>query len=209
MGWLILVGLVVVTGGLLWRFGRLPKGSLELVAAALLLGVAGYAWQGHPDAPGSPVAVKAQEGQGELMITAERRAMSGQFTRDGQLIDMSESFIRKGDTESAVGILNNAVRKYPDRVDLWVGLANALVEHGGGALNPAAQFAFQKAADLSPQHPGPPFFFGLALARSGQLDKAGVVWRELLARTPPKASWRADLEKRIAELDQAMASGGP
>ena len=60
---------------------------------------------------------------------------------------------------------------------------------------------------MSPEHPGPPFFFGLALARSGQFDKAGVVWRELLARTPANASWRPDLEKRLAQLDQAMAAG--
>lgn len=207
MGWLILFALLAVTAAVLWRFGRLPKGSLELVGAALLLGIAGYAWQGHPDAVGSPVKPQATAMQGELAVTAERRAMMGQFNGAAQWIDTSEALIRTGATDSAVAILRTATRKFPQNADLWVGLGNALVEHGGGQINPAAQFAFQKAADMSPEHPGPPFFFGLALARSGQFDKAGVVWRELLARTPANASWRPDLEKRLAQLDQAMAAG--
>ncbi|MGF7147378.1 tetratricopeptide (TPR) repeat protein [Sphingomonas zeicaulis] len=201
MGWVILLIFAALVAGLLWWFGRLPKGGLEYVAAALLLGVAGYAWQGHPNLPGSPVQPATPDLGGELMVTAERRALMGQFSGEAQYIDTSEALIRNGSTASAVAIMSAATRKYPQNSDLWVGLGNALVEHGGGAINPAAQYAFQKAATLSPQHPAPPFFFGLALARSGQLDQAATIWRELLERTPPNASWRGDLEKRIAQVD--------
>lgn len=204
MGWVILLAMALVVGGLLWAFGRLPKGSLELVAAALLLGIAGYAWQGHPDLHGAPVVAKEAVVKDELEVTAERQTMMGRFNGAAQIIDTSEALIRGGSTASAVGLMRSATRQYPKNADLWVGFANALVEHGGGQLSPAAQYAFQRAADLSPEHPGPPFFFGLALARSGQLDKAGAVWRELLARTPPNASWRPDLEKRLQQLDGAM-----
>lgn len=201
MGWVILLVFAVLVGAALWWFGRLPKGGLEYVAAALLLGVAGYAWQGHPDLPGSPVEPATPDIGGELAVTAERRAMMGQFNGAAQYIDTSEALIRNGSTANAVAILSAATRKYPQNSDLWVGLGNALVEHGGGAINPAAQYAFQRAATISPQHPAPPFFFGLALARSGQLDRAATIWRELLERTPPNASWRGDLEKRIAQVD--------
>lgn len=208
MGWVILLVFAALVAGLLWRFGRLPKGGLEYVAAALLLGIAGYAWQGHPDLPGSPVHPATPDLGGELAVTAERRAMMGQFNGAAQWIDTSEALIRNGSSASAVAILTTATRRYPDNADLLVGLGNALVEHGGGTINPAAQYAFQKAANLSPQHPAPPFFFGLALARSGQFDQASTIWRELLERTPPNASWRGDLEKRIAQLDAERSASG-
>ena len=44
MGWGVLLGVAFVVFGLLWRYGKLPRSALELTTAALLLGVAGYAW---------------------------------------------------------------------------------------------------------------------------------------------------------------------
>lgn len=36
--------------------GRCSRAALELVLVALLVGIAGYGWQGHPDLPGHPFA---------------------------------------------------------------------------------------------------------------------------------------------------------
>jgi cytochrome c-type biogenesis protein CcmH len=98
------------------------------------------------------------------------------------------------------------VQQSPNNADLWVGLGNALVIHGGGMMSPAAQLAFDRAARISPEHPGPPFFMGMAYAQAGQIEKAAEIWRALLARAPADAPWRPDLEKRIAELE-AMQAG--
>jgi cytochrome c-type biogenesis protein CcmH len=68
-----------------------------------------------------------------------------------------------------------------------VALGNTLVGHSDGLITPAAQFAFQKAAKISPEHPGPPFFMGLALAQSGKLVEARAIWAELLRRAPADA----------------------
>ena len=68
------------------------------------------------------------------------------------------------------------------------------------------QFAFEKAAAISPNHPGPPFFLGLGLAQAGKLDEAGDVWRGLLARAPKDAPWKADLESRLAQIGQAPSA---
>jgi cytochrome c-type biogenesis protein CcmH len=62
--------------------------------------------------------------------------------------------------------LQNAVGKYPGDAQLWIGLGNALVDHAHG-LTPPAEFAYKRAAELAPGHPAAPFFYGLALARSG------------------------------------------
>jgi hypothetical protein len=38
MGWLIILALMAIAGGALWKWGRLPRVAFEPVAAALLLG---------------------------------------------------------------------------------------------------------------------------------------------------------------------------
>ena len=105
-------------------------------------------------------------------------------------------------------MLRSAIRQSPRDADLWVALGNALVGHGDGFISPAAQFAFQRAADIAPDHPGPPFFMGLALAQSGRLVEARTVWAQLLAQAPKEASYRADLEQRLARLDGMIAAQG-
>lgn len=58
MGWVILTVLCSATLLGLWHYGRISRTALELLAAALTLAIAGYAWQGSPDMMGHPVAAK-------------------------------------------------------------------------------------------------------------------------------------------------------
>ncbi len=204
MGWAIYLAFAVALGGALWRFGSFSRTSLELLAAALVTGLAGYAWQGNPSLAGSPVTAIEATPLPELAEKSIRKAMSSEFGAEGQWLDLADSLIKIGHSRNAVSILSAGLQKSPNNPDLWVGLGNALVVHGGGQMSPSAQFAFEKAATLSPNHPGPPFFLGLALAQSGKMDEAGDVWRGLLARAPANAPWKADLETRLAEIGQAM-----
>lgn len=55
MGWIFAFGLAALGFGYLWQSGRCNRLALELLAAFLLVGLAGYAWQGSPDLPGKPV----------------------------------------------------------------------------------------------------------------------------------------------------------
>jgi cytochrome c-type biogenesis protein CcmH len=139
------------------------------------------------------------------MIDA-RNEMGERFGSAQEWLIFSDSLNRAGKHGAAANYLRNGVREHPDDPDLWVGLGNALVVHAGGVITPAAQFAFQKAADLSPEHPGPPFFLGLAYAQSGKIDQARAIWTELLARSSEDAPWRADLESRLATMEQIQPS---
>ena len=114
---------------------------------------------------------------------------------------------RRGDTLNAAGVINAAIREHPNNADLWVGLGNALVIHADGMMTPAAELAFQRAAAIAPEHPGPKFFYGLALAQGGQFDEAEAIWRNILATAPPDVSWRPMIEERLMMLDQARAMG--
>ena len=101
-----------------------------------------------------------------------------------------------------MGILENATHRYPGSVQLWIGLGNALVDHAHG-LTPPAELAFRRAAELAPGHPAPAFFYGLAMARSGNPQAAVAVWREVLANAPADASWRPLVEAGVATLSNA------
>jgi cytochrome c-type biogenesis protein CcmH len=203
MGWGILLALALIGFGLLWRFANMPRSALELSGAALLLGVAGYAWQGAPNQPGTSIESREAASKLDPATAESRRNMMGQFGSEAQWMDYADTMTRMGATQMAVLAMRSGIRDNPKSPNLWVGLGNALVAHGNGLVSPSARFAFQRAAQLSPKHPGPPFFLGVALAQSGQTDEAVRIWQGLLARAPADAPYRADIEARLAAIEGA------
>lgn len=205
--WVMLAALLTI-GAIFW-LGRLPAAARPLAGAAVMLGLAGYALQGSPALPGKPVAAPEEPAGFGDAITDQRQGMAERFGPAAQWLGMSDGFARTGKTELAAQTLEKGLERYPDNVDLWVGLGNALTAHGGGMMSPAAALAFDEAARRDPSHPAPPFFAGLALAQGGDLKGAEVVWSQLLARSPADAPWRPDLEMRLAQLQQALGPQAP
>lgn len=199
MGWLVLLLLVAVSLGVLWLF-RVRRGLLTAATAALAFGAAGYALQGRPGLPDAPAVASAERDY--VPLTEARHAFYGNFSAEESWLRMSEALARGGNTKDSVGLLQNAVNRYPGSAHLWIGLGNALVDHAHG-LTPPAELAYQRAAELSPGYPGPPFFYGLALARSGDRDGAVVIWKRILANAPKDASWRPLIEAGVEALNQS------
>lgn len=195
-GWLTLLLLMSVSLFALRLLG-VSANLMKACAAALLFGAAGYALQGRPALPSAPA--RGFDAEEPVPLTEARHAFFGNFTGEESWLRMSEALARSGNTQDAAGILQNAVRRYPNNVQLWVGLGNALVEHSQG-LTPAAEMAYRRAIDLSPGYPGARFFYGLALARSGDQQGAVALWQQVLSEAPKDASWRPLLEGGIATL---------
>jgi cytochrome c-type biogenesis protein CcmH len=195
-GWLMLAGLLMLALIALRAMG-LRGGLLQLAAAALMFGSAGYAWQGRPGLAESRRPHRSNAAP--IPLASVRHAFFGQFTGSERWLLIADSYAARGNTEDAVGVLRAAVREHPGDPELWVGLGNALVDRAG-ILTPASQLAFARAEELAPGHPAAPFFRGLALARSGDGGKAVAEWRELLARAPANASWRPLVEDAISAL---------
>jgi cytochrome c-type biogenesis protein CcmH/NrfG len=206
-GWIFILVFALAILAALWRFGRLDRGGLQFVAAGLLLALAGYAWQGRPHLAGSPHRPPEHRGLPDSEFAKVRQDLLGRFNTADRWLTIAELYSREGDTEGAAENLEAALRAHPNDADLWVGLGNALVIHGGGMMSPAAQLAFNRAAAIAPNHPGPRFFYGLALAQSGHIDEAERVWRDLLATAPPTAMWRGAIEERLQAIQQARAMG--
>jgi cytochrome c-type biogenesis protein CcmH len=202
MGWLILLLLMALALGALWLFG-VRGGMFKATAAALLLGASGYALQGSPDLHGSPA--QGSEGRDVLPLTEARHAFFGRFTPAETWLVISEALARDNKSEDSVGILQNAVKRYPGDPQLWIGLGNALVDHGHG-LTPPAVLAYKRAADMAPGHPAAPFFYGLALARSGDRQAAVTLWMQILQTAPKDAAWRPLVEQGVAALSKPSAA---
>jgi cytochrome c-type biogenesis protein CcmH len=195
-GWIILAVLFAASLGALALL-RVRGAVLMLAASAMLFGCIGYVVQGRPGLAGSPR--EAGSLQAPIPLTDMRHAFFGNFTGEESWLAISEALARSGDTEQAVGVLQNAVGKYPRNPQLWVGLGNALVDHAG-VLTPASEYAYERAAELAPGHPAPLFFMGLALARSGDGQGALALWKQVLANAPVNAEWRPMVEDAVAAL---------
>ena len=210
MGWILAIVLALAAlGGVVWLAGRGSHGNRagwQVIAAALMFGLAGYAMQAHPYMPGASKApVASAEGNAAAMVEA-RRALGGKDVALGSnWMVIGDALARHGQFADAAGVLLGAVESEPKNVEAWLALANALVGHADGMITPASLFAFQKAEEAEPGHPGPPFFLGLSMAQSGRFAEARGLWAGLLARSPADAPWRQDLVSRLALLDRLIA----
>jgi tetratricopeptide (TPR) repeat protein len=209
MGWAIILLLALTVGAGLWRWVRTDSAALQLLGAALLLALAGYAWQGRPGLEGRPKPPPVRGEIEDSEFAQTREGMLGRFDTAARWLTIAEGYQRRGDTQSGAQVIRSALREHPDDADLWVGLGNALVIHNDGMMSEAAQLAFRRAARIAPDHPGPRYFYGLALAQGGNLEGAERIWRELIAQAPPGAEYRPMIEQRLQMLQQQRAMQTP
>lgn len=206
-GLVVLLLMIALTAGVM-RLVGMRGPALTMAGAALMLGAAGYAFQGSPGLSGSPRAGKPAPAP--LPLTKVREIFFGRFYSTEHWLIMADSKAAQGKTEDAVGLIQSGIREHPRDYSLWVGLGNALVDHARG-LTPAAELAYAKAKQIAPTAPAPDYFLGLAKLRSGDLDGARTTWSDLLARAPAGAQWRAPVADGIKLIEgmQAGASGAP
>ena len=205
-GWLIAIVLTIIALAALIVLGKAPRKSWEAIAAALVFGLAGFAYQARPELIGSPTASEAAQGKVGADLVAVRQQLSGEgpIARSRWTVT-ADALTRQGAFSDAAGLLLGAIEENPRDSGAWLALANNLVGHADGALTPAAQYAFRQAADADPQAAGPPFFLGLALIQNGRPEQGRALWADLLARAPNAAPWRAGLAGRLQLLDRLLA----
>lgn len=205
MTWLLIAALALVVL-LVLTFGfRTPRKGWEAIASALVLGLAGYALQGHPGQAGQPHDEVAKPNIFATTLVDERQKVVGATVQLSSWEMVGDALMRHGDYADAATMLKGAVEKDPKNSAAWLAMASALVGHADGSLSPAALYAFRKASAADPAAPGPPLFLGLALAGSGQFDDARALWVDLLQKAPADAPWRPDLVARLQRLDQIIA----
>lgn len=204
-GFVALSAVAGVALALLWLM-KLRGSMLMIAAAAVAFGCAGYALQGSPGLTGQP-RVSARRAP-PTPLTGARHALTGQFDYADTWLNMADALASRGNTADAAMLLQAQVARHPRDYKLWVGLGNALTDHAR-TITPAARLAYQRAAELAPGYPAPPFFLGLAEARSGNPEEGVRLWREILATAPADASWRPLIEDGILVMSGGAATSPP
>jgi cytochrome c-type biogenesis protein CcmH len=213
MGWAVAIGLALIAfAALVWLF-KAPRQGWEAIGAALLIGLAGFAFQASPAQPGAPKQPAQQsDTAGKALVEARRQlASKGGSVAANRWVVIADALARNGQYADAAGVVLGAVEQEPGNADAWLALANNLTAHAEGNLTPAALYAYGRAGQADPADPGPPFFLGLALASGGKLTEGRALWADLLERSPADAPWRDDLKARLERLDAFIAAqaGGP
>ncbi len=203
IGWLVLLAIAAAALGLLWLFG-FARGLWSFAGAALMLGAAGYALQGSPAVPGAPVAAQKRAIEVDPDYLELRKALFGEFTYANSFFVAADAMTRAGETGAAVSVILAGLKSAPDNLPLWTGLGVAYAEHDGNQISPAAQFAFNRAIQLNPKHPGPYFMLGLAHVRGGQFAAARPYWRRALALSPEGSPYRVMILARVLLLERYL-----
>ncbi|WP_242117817.1 tetratricopeptide repeat protein [Sphingomonas lacusdianchii] len=204
-GWLILFALLVGCFALL-VVARVARPLRGFVGAALMLGAAGYAWQGSPELPGTPRAAQRETEPVDIAADDLRDAIWGRFTYDYAYAVAADGLARAGATQAAVNAVLGGLQGNPQSARLWTRLGTAILAHDGGrVLSPAAKLAFGQGIAYAPDHPGPYFYYGMALIQTGDLPGAKRAWLAALKRSRPNAPYRVDLATRLVLLDRLMA----
>jgi cytochrome c-type biogenesis protein CcmH len=206
VSWVQAIALAVIAFAVLAFVLRAPRSGWEAIGAALLFGIAGYGLQAKPGLDGAPKdAAQQVSGDPAALVKARSVVTESGIPPRNKWIVIADGLSRNGQHADAAEVLLGAIDEDRANGEAWLALGNALVSHADGLLTPAALHAYQKAADAEPDHPGPPFFLGLALAQTGRFAEARSLWGELLKRTPDNAPWRENLTMQIERLDALIA----
>jgi cytochrome c-type biogenesis protein CcmH len=206
MTWLTAIALALAAFALAVFAFRIDRGGWTTVAAALALGLAGYALQASPDVPGSPAQPVARAGEEGWQLVELRQEMVASANRSNTAkLIIADGYTRRGQYADAAVILRGAIADNPRDAEAWLALGNALVEHADGALTQPALLAYRRAEQLDAGGLGPGFFLGLALIRQGRFEEARALWRATLDAAAEDAAGREALAERLARLENLFS----
>jgi cytochrome c-type biogenesis protein CcmH len=205
MSWILAIGLGLGAFVAMAALFRLPRAAWTSVLAALALGLAGYAAQGSPDMAGRPrSAVIEVSGEGENLVELRRAILPQEQWSQHNAMITADALARRDRFADAATMLLGAVRSDPGDGEAWLALGNALVAQADGAITPAAQLAYRRAEAAAPDSPGVPFFVGIAQLQAGRFADTRGLWAEAAGRVPEGSEARAQIDGRIARLDQLL-----
>lgn len=203
-GWVAIaaIGLLAIGAGALLL--RAQPGLWTLLAAVVVFGLAGYAWQGSPGYPSAPAQAGGEGMRGNTALVDARREFFSESNVPSNFVTVADAFARRGDFGSAARLLQGVVVKDPEDGEAWLALGIALVEHAGGQATGPAEYALAQAREQLPGNPGPAFFEGVNALRIGDLPAAREIWGRGIVEADPQAEGREYMAERILALDGLM-----
>jgi cytochrome c-type biogenesis protein CcmH/NrfG len=176
------------------------------VAAAAVLGLAGYAWQGQPQLSAAPARFLPSELQAADSLLSMRASMDADYGVGKQWLILSDSYARDGNYKMAAALINAGLTKYPRDGDMWAGLGVVLFLAGDGKMSPPAEMAFANARRFNPINRAPDYFAGLVQMFEGRPLETVRIWQGLIDKAPDKAVWKPKVESQLTGLKAMLKS---
>jgi cytochrome c-type biogenesis protein CcmH len=199
-GWLIVTALALLTLAGVLAFAPARKQLWPIVAAASVLALAGYAWQGNPDqlaAPAQTIAAKTRAAEALIAMRADMDPTGGLAK---QWLITADSYARSGRYQYSAAFIEAGLRQYPRNGDLWAGLGLVLLLAGDNQMSPPAKMAFAKAREYAPLNRSPDYFEGLVELFEGRPANTIRIWQKLVDGAPDGAVWKPKLESQLEGL---------
>jgi cytochrome c-type biogenesis protein CcmH len=205
-GWIAILVIAALAAAGILAFTPQRRRLWSVVLAAVILGLAGYAWQGRPElasAPAKPIEGKLKAA--DALITM-RAAMDANYGPAKQWLILADSYARDGNYKYAAAAINSGLRNNPTDGDLWAGLGVVLFLAGDGKMSPPAQMAFANARKYRPTHRAPDYVKGLVALFDGQPLQTLSLWQGLIDGAPDKAVWKPKLESQLNGIKSMLQS---
>ena len=204
--WLLATLLAAIVFAALMTLVPGRKQLWPVIAAAVVLGLAGYAWQGSPEqasSPAQPITAKLKAADALLQMRAD---MDTGYGIGKQWLITADSYARSGKYNYSAAFIQAGLREHPKNPDLWSGLGVVLLLAGDGQMSPPAKMAFANARKFGPRNPAPDYFEGLVELFEGRPTKTVEIWQSLVENAPDKAIWRPKLESQLGGLKTMLQS---
>jgi cytochrome c-type biogenesis protein CcmH len=196
-GWVMIIVLAAAVFLGLLKLAKLPRKTWEPLATVLVLGMAGYAFQGRPDLPDAPGKQGADRGKEAAALIEMRSVMDQNYGGAKKWLIPADGFARDGNFQLSAIFLKSGLHENPYDADLWSALGVQLMLASNGEMSAPAKFAFERARKLQPLRPAPDYFEGLAALFEGRVVDALKLWQGLLDRAPEQARWRPKLQAQV------------
>ena len=174
-----------------------------------------YLTLGSPDLPGESLAARLPAQQTNPSIESLIARVEDHVRRnpdDGRAWEvLAPVYMRVGRFDEAVVAWRNAIRLDGSNASREANLGEALVASGNGVVTQDAKAAFDRALALDKENVMARFYIGMAADQDGRRAEAEAIWRDLLAKAPPDASWTETVRhalERKAPTETAAASAG-
>jgi len=173
--------------------------STRLLAACLglvlLVGAAGYAWKGQPEA----ISPAPPPDRTEAMVAGLARRLQQQPEDAQGWTMLGRSYLVLGRHEASVEAYRKALALRPEDADLMADLADALASQQEGSLEGEPAALIERALTLAPDHLKALALSGTRALRLG--DKATAIrhWLRLQSMAPAEHPLRALAEQGLAE----------
>jgi len=184
----------------------------RVAAVVALLGlpavaVALYYPLGSPDLPDFPLAQRSRTPDGtqsldNLVAQVERHLADNPTDGRGWSV-IAPVLAKLGRLDDAVRAFRNSITYSGESADRRADLGEALIAAAGGVVTGEAKAEFERAVALNAEDVKANYFLGLAAEQDGRSNEAASIWRTMLEKAPPNASWRPLVQSALVRV------GGP